>query len=81
MDRHGRLWTPMDMKAFRFGLCGRLWTPVDTAWRSTDQGLGFKSLRVYERNPCVSKAILLLMQQADEAQQAAGFLGGFHGRF
>ena len=28
MDRCGRLWTPVDTKAFRSGLCGRLWTPL-----------------------------------------------------
>ena len=28
MDCCGRLGTPVDVKAFRFGLCGRLWTAL-----------------------------------------------------
>ena len=43
MDLCGRLWTPVDTKACRFGLCGRLWTPMDTACRSTDQEVGGSS--------------------------------------
>ena len=42
MDSGGRLWTPVDLKAFRSGLCGRLWTPVDAAWPSTDQKVGVR---------------------------------------
>ena len=43
MDCCGRLWTPVESGALRFGLCGRLWTLVDTAWRSTDQKVGGSS--------------------------------------
>ncbi len=43
MDGGGRLWTLVESKACRFGLCGRLWTPLDTAWRSTDQKVGGSS--------------------------------------
>ena len=42
----GLLWTPVEPRAFRFGLCGRLWTPMDTAWRSTDQEVGDSSSAV-----------------------------------
>jgi hypothetical protein len=41
--RCGRLWTPVESKAFLSGLYGRLWTPVDPAWRSTDQEVGGSS--------------------------------------
>ena len=40
MDLCGRLWTPMELKASRFLVCGRLRTPVDGACRSTDQEVG-----------------------------------------
>jgi hypothetical protein len=46
VDCCGRLGTPVDVKAFRFGLCGRLWTAVDGAWRSTDQKVGGRARRV-----------------------------------
>ncbi len=42
-DLCGRLWTPMELEALRFGLLGRLWTAVDAAWRSTDQKVGGSS--------------------------------------
>jgi len=43
VDLCGRLWTPVESKALRFGLCGRLWTSVDGACRSTDQEVGGSS--------------------------------------
>jgi hypothetical protein len=43
LDPAGSLWTPVDSKARRTGLCGRAWTPVDTDWRSTDQEFGCSS--------------------------------------
>jgi hypothetical protein len=52
--RCGRLWTPVELKAFRFGLCGRLWTRVDTAWRSTDQKVGDSSSPGRADVSCVS---------------------------
>ena len=49
VDGCGRLWTPVDTKAFRSELCGRLWTPVDSARRSTDQEVG---VRIPPGVPC-----------------------------
>ena len=43
VDWWGRLWTPVEPKAFGSGMCGRLCTHVDTAWRSTDQKDGDSS--------------------------------------
>jgi len=43
VDGCGQVWTPVELKAFPFGLCERLWTPTDTPWRSTDQKVGGSS--------------------------------------
>jgi len=37
VDCGGLLWTPVESRPSRFGMCGLLWTPVDGAWGSTDQ--------------------------------------------
>jgi hypothetical protein len=43
VDWCGRLWTPVESRAFVSGLCGLLWTAVDAACRSTDQKVGDSS--------------------------------------
>jgi len=65
----GLVWTAMDAaesKACRFGLCGRVWTPVDTAWRSTEQKVGGRTLRV--RRVTSGRATETLDQQGDDAR-------------
>jgi hypothetical protein len=79
--RCGRLWTPVESKACRFGLCGRLWTPVDTAWRSTDQkGWGFEFSRACQRNPLEHGGFVAWRELSLERRGAVRAILGSHSR-